>query len=87
MVALLQEPGQVDPGPVGTADDAEPQHLCFRDDDDLVYGDSTLQIPHIDMQNRLFVLEPVCEIEPGYIHPVLNRTVLQLLNELREKEN
>ena len=55
--------------------------------DDLVYGDSSLQIPHIDMQNRLFVLEPVCEIEPGYRHPVFNRTVLQLLNELKEKEN
>ncbi len=55
--------------------------------DDLVYGDSTLQIPHTDMQNRFFVLEPVCEIEPGYVHPVFNRTVLQLLNELREKEN
>ncbi len=55
--------------------------------DDLVYGDSSLQIPHIDMQNRFFVLEPVCEIEPGYRHPVFNRTVLQLLNELREKEN
>jgi dihydroneopterin aldolase/2-amino-4-hydroxy-6-hydroxymethyldihydropteridine diphosphokinase len=39
------------------------------------------------MQNRFFVLEPVCEIEPGYRHPVFNRTVLQLLNELREKEN
>ncbi len=55
--------------------------------DDLVYGDSSLQIPHTDMQNRFFVLEPVCEIEPGYRHPVFNRTVLQLLNELREKEN
>jgi 7,8-dihydro-6-hydroxymethylpterin-pyrophosphokinase len=39
------------------------------------------------MQNRSFVLEPICEIEPGYIHPVYNKTVLQLLNELREKEN
>lgn len=55
--------------------------------DDLVYGDSALQIPHVDMQNRCFVLEPVCEIEPGYVHPVYNKTVLQLLNELREKEN
>ena len=55
--------------------------------DNLVYGDASLQIPHIDMQNRFFVLEPVCEIEPGFVHPVYNKTVLQLLNELREKEN
>jgi dihydroneopterin aldolase/2-amino-4-hydroxy-6-hydroxymethyldihydropteridine diphosphokinase len=39
--------------------------------DDLTYGDSDLQIPHIDMQNRYFVLKPLSEIDPGYRHPVL----------------
>ncbi len=53
--------------------------------DDLVYGDGTLQIPHIDMQNRYFVLKPLSEIEPGFRHPLLNRTVMELLFELEEK--
>ena len=53
--------------------------------DDLTYGDSDLQIPHIDMQNRYFVLKPLSEIDPGYRHPVLNRTVMQLLMDLEEK--
>ncbi len=53
--------------------------------DDLVYGDGSLQIPHIDMQNRYFVLKPMSEIAPGYRHPLFNRTVTQLLFELEEK--
>lgn len=45
-----------------------------------------LTIPHIDMQNRRFVLEPLCELAGAYRHPVLNRTVSQLLDELKKSE-
>ena len=41
-----------------------------------------LHIPHIDMENRDFVLKPIDEIAPYYRHPVLNKTIHQLLNEL-----
>lgn len=44
-----------------------------------------LTVPHPDMQNRDFVLKPLSELCPGYMHPVLLKSVGQLLAELREK--
>lgn len=44
-----------------------------------------LHIPHIDMQNRDFVLKPMDEIAPYYRHPALNKTIHQLLDELLAK--
>ena len=48
------------------------------DEDDLV-------IPHSDMHNRSFVLMPAAELMPDYRHPVLGKTVKQLLEGLDEK--
>lgn len=50
--------------------------------DKLVYEDDALVIPHQDMENRSFVLEPMCMLAPNYRHPVLGKTMTQLLSVL-----
>lgn len=52
--------------------------------DDVVMHTKNLTIPHVDLQNRTFVLEPLMELCPYYVHPVLKKTVCQLLKELKE---
>lgn len=50
--------------------------------DDIVTDDEHIIIPHPRMQERLFVLEPLCDIAPYKLHPLLNKRVLDIKNEL-----
>lgn len=38
-----------------------------------------LVVPHPEIQNRNFVLVPLCELSPNLKHPVLHKTIHQLL--------
>jgi len=51
--------------------------------DDLVMETETLIIPHVDMENREFVLEPMVQLAPWKRHPILHRTMEQLLQALQ----
>jgi 2-amino-4-hydroxy-6-hydroxymethyldihydropteridine diphosphokinase len=51
--------------------------------DDLVIDEENLKIPHPDIKNRFFVLKPLLDIAPDFIHPVLKRTIKELLDELK----
>lgn len=53
--------------------------------DDLIIDDERLTIPHIDMHNRSFVLEPLCDIAPYAIHSVFGKSSLQMLEELKKR--
>lgn len=54
--------------------------------DDAVIQTKDLRIPHIEMANRMFVLEPMCEIAPYACHPLTGGTMLQLRQQLQERE-
>lgn len=46
-----------------------------------VWNTPTLSIPHPYLAQRRFVLQPLAEILPGKVHPVLGKTSLELLAE------
>ncbi len=46
-----------------------------------IINQSDLIVPHPEIQNRRFVLTPLQEIAPQMIHPVLNKTIEQLLSQ------
>lgn len=46
--------------------------------DDLIINEENLKVPHPDMQNRKFVLKPLCDIEPDLCHPVLKKSMKEL---------
>lgn len=55
--------------------------------DEIIEIQGKLSIPHPEMQNRRFVLEPLAEIAPDYTHPVLKKSVKDLLHSLTDNTN
>jgi 2-amino-4-hydroxy-6-hydroxymethyldihydropteridine diphosphokinase len=59
---------------------------------DILFFDETeiqteeLQIPHPLIHERQFVLIPLAEIDPGLIHPVIRKTVQELLENLKQDQ-
>jgi len=56
------------------------------DIDILFYGDQVIEsdnltVPHPRIQERKFVLVPLCEVAPELMHPVFHKNIQQLLSE------
>jgi 2-amino-4-hydroxy-6-hydroxymethyldihydropteridine diphosphokinase len=54
--------------------------------DQLVMKTPLLEIPHPRMHKRRFVLQPICDIDPDIVHPLLNMPLKSLLNQLDDNE-
>lgn len=48
---------------------------------DMIINTPNIIIPHARMHERRFVLQPLCDILPDGIHPLLNKTIKQLLHD------
>lgn len=55
--------------------------------DDIIANTPSLTIPHPEIENRKFIMEPLHEILPDSIHPVSGKTIKELLEELNSNEN
>lgn len=47
-----------------------------------VINEAALVVPHPLMHKRQFVMEPLAEIAPMLVHPILNKTMLELAEEI-----
>jgi 2-amino-4-hydroxy-6-hydroxymethyldihydropteridine diphosphokinase len=54
--------------------------------DDVVLHNDQLEIPHPRLHERRFVLQPLCDLAPELVHPVLGQTIQYLLTQLEDSK-
>ena len=55
--------------------------------DEEIYSSETLNIPHQQMQNRLFVLLPMLDLKLEWQHPILKKSVRKLIETCEDKSD
>jgi 7,8-dihydro-6-hydroxymethylpterin-pyrophosphokinase len=45
--------------------------------------EADLVVPHPEAHRRGFVLAPLAELDPDFVHPITNLTVVKMLRRLR----
>lgn len=71
-----------------TKGDRQPRTI---DIDIVLYGNEVvlnddLTIPHPLMHERMFIMMPLADIAPDVVHPILGKTITELLEDLMEEE-
>ncbi len=54
--------------------------------DDIILSTKDLIIPHPRMHLRRFTMKPIADIAPGMIHPVLGKSMEELLRTCKDKD-
>ena len=52
--------------------------------DDIISYDEHILIPHPRAHERQFVMKPMCDINPYYVHPIYRKRVMDISSELGE---
>jgi len=52
---------------------------------ELILNDAELQIPHPHLHKRLFIMKPIVEIIPDFIHPVFHKSLREILSTCSDK--
>ena len=60
-------------------------YIDLLDYDGLILDTYVLVFPHPYMHKRTFVMEPLAEIAPQWVHPVLGKTATEILAGLKER--
>ena len=55
--------------------------------ENIIVDEDNLKIPHPNAHNRSFVLGPICEISPSFLHPIYNKSVKELYEELKKQNH
>ena len=52
----------------------------------LIFRKKSLILPHPRMHERMFVVKPICDINPNWEHPVLKEKAFNLLKKLAKQK-
>ncbi len=53
--------------------------------DEEIIASKSLQVPHLNLHKRKFILQPLCDIAPDFVHPSTKATNIQMLGSCEDE--